>query len=137
MHSHSTQETAAAVLTELLTLCPAVAGLLSWKVTPDGNLSGERPDDPDGGRVIDRLARGVGGTVERLTAPRHEITTAEGRPERPWNKPATDWITVAGLTTVWRGIRIDAWASYPESGSSGPDGQVAAERARAAYGGGL
>lgn len=95
-HSNS-QAHAATALSQLLAEHPDVTGL-TWSIDPLGVLRGERHAESGDGQIVDEVAKIIGGTAA------HVCFTRDG-----------DRQGLAQLTTVWRGVPVHVWASYPEA----------------------
>lgn len=92
----SPEAAAAAALTGLLTTHPEL-GVIAWTVGQrSGVLHGHHTGAGETGGIIDVCARVMGGTVTRSTI-------ARGR----------DVQCIAQLVTVFGGVPVDVWSSYP------------------------
>lgn len=92
----SPQLAAATALVELLTGRPEL-DRMTWTVGEQpGVLIGHHVGDSGNGELVDAVAAVIGGTVARSTATRGE-----------------DRQGAAHLVTVYRGVPVKVWASYP------------------------
>ncbi|MFE0541061.1 hypothetical protein [Streptomyces sp. NPDC058891] len=98
----SPEQAAAAALTHLLTERPELAALV-WTVGESpGLLRGQQYAESGGGEILDVCADLMGGTVVR---------SAVGRDG--------DREGIAQLVTVYEGVSVEVWATYPLPGRDG------------------